>query len=59
MPKQILGETLYSRTEIAEMLGVTPGAVTACFRRGLKAQTIGGTKYVTETNLKEFINQDS
>lgn len=59
MPKVILGIKLYTYPEVAELLGVQVASVTKYAKeRGLKSQTIGGTKYVSEENLKEFIQSD-
>jgi predicted transcriptional regulator len=59
MPKVILGIKLFTFPEVAELLGVQPASVTKYAKeRGLKSQTIGGTKYVSEENLKEFIQSD-
>lgn len=58
MPKIVLGEKMYSRTEVAELLGVTIASVTNYFKDGLKSTLIGGTRYVTEPNLKEYLNKD-
>lgn len=59
MPKVILGIKLYTFPEVAELLGVQVSSVTKYTKeRGLKSQTIGGIKYVSEENLKEFIQSD-
>lgn len=59
MPKVILGIKLYTYPEVAELLGVQVASVTKYAKeRGLKSQTIGGIKYVSEENLKEFIQSD-
>lgn len=59
MPKVILGIRLYTYPEVAELLGVQVASVTKYAKeRGLKSQTIGGIKYVSEENLKEFIQSD-
>lgn len=59
MPKVILGIKLYTFHEVAELLGVQIQSVTKYTKeRGLKYQTIGGTKYVSEENLKRFLQSD-
>lgn len=58
MPKVILGIKLYSFPEVAELLGVQTASVAKYSKRGLKSQTIGGTKYISEQNLKEFLQAD-
>lgn len=59
MPRVILGIKLYTLPEVAELLGVQTYSVTKYTKeRGLKSQTIGGTKYVSEENLKEFLQSD-
>lgn len=59
MPKVVLGIKLYTFPEVAELLGVQTASVTRYAKeRGLKAQTIGGIRYVSEENLKEFLQSD-
>ena len=54
--KVVLGIKLYSVKEVAELLGVQPQSVQRYVNQGrLKAQVIGGSKYVSEENLKNFL----
>jgi excisionase family DNA binding protein len=54
--KVVLGIKLYSVKEVAELLGVQPQSVQRYVNQGrLKAQVIGGAKYVSEENLKSFL----
>lgn len=56
MPKIILDIKLYSMDEAAELLGVTKGTLTKYISNGrLQAKIIGGKKYVSEDNLKCFL----
>lgn len=56
MPRIILNVKLYSIEETAELLGVTRGSVTKYIREGrIKATLIGGSKYVSEENIKSFL----
>ena len=59
MPKVILGVKLYAFAEVAELLGVQLASVTKYSQtKGLKSQTIGGIKYVSEQNLIDFLQSD-
>lgn len=54
--KVILGIKLYSLKEVGELLGIQTQSVHKYVNQGrLKAQMIGGTKYVSEENLKAFL----
>lgn len=54
--KVVLGIKLYSLKEVGELLGVQTASVHKYVHQGrLKAQMIGGTKYVSEENLKDFL----
>jgi excisionase family DNA binding protein len=56
MPKVILDVKLYSLTEAADLLGVTRGTITKYISSGrLVAKTIGGKKYLSEENIKSFL----
>ena len=56
MPKVILEVKLYSLTEAAELLGVTKATITKYIKQGRIASTlIGGKKYLSEDNLKSFL----
>ena len=55
--KEVLGIRLYSVAEVGQMLGVQRPTASKYIQQGkLKARTIGGHKYVSEENLKEFLN---
>lgn len=59
MPKVILGVKLFTLQETADLMGVTRHtAKTYTEKRGLKSTTIGGVKYISEENLKEFLQMD-
>lgn len=54
--KEILGIRLYSIQEVGELLGIQPQSVSKYIQQGrVKCQTIGGRKYISEENLKEFL----
>lgn len=54
--KVVLGIKLYSIKEVGELLGIQAASVHKYVNQGrLKAQMIGGTKYVSEENLKDFL----
>lgn len=56
MPKVILEVKLYSLTEAAELLGVTKATITKYIKQGRIVSTlIGGKKYLSEENLKSFL----
>ena len=59
--KVILGIKLYSLAEVGALLGVQRPTASKYIQQGkLKARTIGGHKYVSEENLKDFLhNTDS
>lgn len=60
MPKVILDIKLYSLAEAAELLGVTTGSITKYIKSGrLQCTLIGGKKYLSEDNLKNFLRQCS
>ena len=55
--KEVLGVKLFSLAEVGELLGIQRPTVSKYVQQGkIKARTIGGYKYVTEENLKEFLN---
>lgn len=55
--KVILGVKLYSVAEVGELLGVQRPTASKYIQEGkLKARTIGGRKYVSEENLKDFLH---
>lgn len=55
--KEVLGVKLYSIAEVGELLGVQRPTASKYIQQGkLKARTIGGHKYVSEENLKEFLH---
>lgn len=54
----ILDVKLYSLTEAAELLGVTRATISSYIKSGrLNASLIGGKKYVSEENLKQFLHK--
>lgn len=54
--KIILGVKLYTIEEVGELLGTQSQTVSKYIQQGrLKARVIGGRKYVSEENLKEFV----
>lgn len=54
--KEVLGVKLYTLAEVGELLGVQRATTSKYIQEGkLKARTIGGNKYVSEENLKEFL----
>lgn len=56
MPKVILDVKLYSLAEAADLLGVTKGTITKYISTGrMTATTIGGRKYLSEENIKSFL----
>ena len=55
--KEALGVKLYSVAEVGELLGVQRPTASKYIQQGkLKARTIGGHKYVSEENLKDFLH---
>lgn len=56
MPRVILGETMYTMQEVADMLGVTTRTViTYLQKKRIIAQKIGGRWLFTEDNVKDFL----
>ena len=56
MPKVILDVKLYSLTEAAELLGVTKQTITKYLKQGrIVSTTIGGKKYLSEENIRAFL----
>lgn len=56
MPKEVLGVKLYSTREVSELLGITQNTTIKYINQGkIKARMIGGRRYVTEDNLKEYV----
>lgn len=56
--KEVLGVKLYSLKEVGELLGVQQQTVSKYIQQSkLKARIIGGAKYVSEENLKEFLQE--
>lgn len=54
--KIVLGTKLYTLEEVAELLGVQAQTVSKYASQGrLKSRLIGGRRYVSEENLKEFL----
>ena len=58
--KTVLGVNLYDIKEVAEMLSVTTTSVHNYIRKGLLvAQKIGGRWFVSDENVKTFVNGGS
>lgn len=56
--KEVLGVKLYTLKEVGDLLGVQQQTVSKYVQQGkLKARVIGGAKYVSEENLKEFLQE--
>lgn len=56
MPTIIEGIKFYTIPEVAKALKVTPQTIRAWIKQGkLKSQRIGRPIYITETNIKEFL----
>ena len=56
--KEVLGVKLYTLKEVGELLEVQQQTVSKYVQQGkLKARVIGGAKYDSEENLKEFLQQ--
>lgn len=56
MAMKILGETFYSATEVAELLGVTRRTITTWISKGrIQGQKIGKRWYFAESNVKAFL----
>lgn len=54
--KVVLGVKLYTIKEVSELLGIQSQTTSKYITQGkIKAQTIGGMKYVSEENLKDFL----
>ena len=59
MPTQIENIKFYTVQEIAQALQVTPQTVRAYIKQGkIRAQRIGRPLLITETSLKEFLNNN-
>ena len=55
--KTIVGMTVYTAKETAELLHVTERTIRNYIKRGtLKAQKVGGDWAITEENIKAFLN---
>ena len=56
MPKVILEVKLYTLEETAELLGVTKQTITKYLKQGrIVSTTIGGKKYLSEENIRTFL----
>ena len=56
MPKVILEVKLYTLEETAELLGVTKQTITKYLKEGrIVSTTIGGKKYLSEENIRTFL----
>jgi excisionase family DNA binding protein len=54
--KIVLGVKLYTLEEVGELLGVQTQTVSRYIsQERLKSRIIGGRRYVSEENLKEFL----
>lgn len=59
MPTQIENIKFYTVQEIAQALQVTPQTVRAYIKQGkIKAQRIGRPLLITESSLKDFLNNN-
>lgn len=55
--KTIVGMTVYTAKETAELLHVSERTIRNYIKRGnLKAQKVGGDWAITEENIKAFLN---
>jgi len=55
--KNILGTQLYNQTEVASLLGITTATLRKYItQEKLKTTLIGGRKYISEDEIKRFIN---
>lgn len=55
--REIEGIKLFTVTETAETLGITPQTVRAYIKQGrLKGQRIGRPILITENSIKQFLN---
>lgn len=55
--KVILGTQLYNQTEVASLLGVTTATLRKYINQEkLKTTLIGGRLYISEDEIKRFIN---
>jgi len=58
--KSVLGVNLYDIKEVSNMLSVTTTSVHNYIRKGLLiGQKIGGRWFVSEENVKSFVNGES
>jgi hypothetical protein len=65
MPKSIAGVKMYTLAEVADVLEVTPRTAYAYIKADLdgkgvtrlRAQRIGGKWFVSEDNLRAFLNK--
>ena len=55
--KNILGTQLYNQTEVASLLGITTNTLRKYIKQEkLKTTLIGGRQYISEVEIKRFIN---
>lgn len=55
--KNILGTQLYNQTEVASLLGITTNTLRKYIKQEkLKTTLIGGKQYISEDEIKRFIN---
>jgi excisionase family DNA binding protein len=60
MPTTIEGIKFYTIPETAQALKVTPQTVRAWIKKGkIKSQRIGRPILITQSNLKDFLNQSN
>lgn len=56
MPTEIEGIKFYTVTEVADALKVTPQTIRTWIKQGkLKSQRIGKPIFITEKNIREFL----
>ena len=55
--KNILGTQLYNQTKVASLLGITTNTLRKYIKQEkLKTTLIGGRQYISEDEIKRFIN---
>lgn len=58
MSKKILGVTLYTMSEVSDLLGVTQKSVSKYIKDGRLTYTLlGGKSYISEDTLKKYLTE--